>query len=148
MGLRTPSLTAGQKGISVEHKHEHYKGAFTCAVTVQDNLDEFALYSSKPIEVEWCAGVPTRDDPSQRLVADHPRIPTTPETLLGISHPLHLDSLRLLRNLGNHRNTLATTERPLCKYGHKAVPYGDSAQPYRQVRLMCRVTLQYHYSAR
>jgi endoribonuclease Dicer len=62
-------------------------------VTVQDNLDEFSLYSSKPIEVEWCAGVPTRDDPSQRHVAGHPRISATPQNLFRISYSLYLDSL-------------------------------------------------------
>ncbi len=62
-------------------------------VTVQDNLDEFALYSSKPTEVEQCAGVPTRDDPSQRLVAGHSGIRSISKNLFRISYSLHLDSL-------------------------------------------------------
>jgi len=62
-------------------------------VTVQENLDEFARYSSKPTEVEPCTGVPAaREAPSQRLVAGHSRIPSISKVLSRISHSSYLES--------------------------------------------------------
>jgi endoribonuclease Dicer len=44
-------------------------------VTVQEHLDEFARYSSKPTEVDQCTGVLACKLPSQRPIVDHPEIP-------------------------------------------------------------------------
>lgn len=89
-------------------------------VTVEEHLDEFALYSSKPIEVDLYGDVTVRSL-DLMLPSGYQGIPST-SGILRLPHSHHLEPFRPLSSSREHRNTLATTAQPLSfrfrNFGH------------------------------